>query len=294
MIRILKYKITKNDQGKAIRDFLREQRYSRKVITFLKEAPSKILLNGESVSVRTLLCENDKLEVLLSEQKASENIVPEAGKLEIIYEDEDILVVNKPPGMPVHPSVNHHFGTLANYVAGYYDKQGIPYVFRCMNRLDRDTSGLVLLAKNMLSGAILSKDLKDCGLHREYRAIVCGQLPQSGRITVPIGRKPGSVIERMVDFEHGQEAVTNYRRLDYQNGYSYVSIWLETGRTHQIRVHMKHIGHPLPGDFLYHPDMSRIKRQPLHSYRLCLIHPITRQEMEFTALLPEDMKSMIE
>jgi 23S rRNA pseudouridine1911/1915/1917 synthase len=293
MIRILKYSITKQNSKQSIRDFLLEQGYSRKVITYLKEEPCEILLNGKKVFVNEYLYDKDILKVCLIEEETSENITPQYEKIDIIYEDEDILVVNKPARMAIHPSMNHHFDTLANYIVGYYEQQGISYVFRCMNRLDRDTSGLVLLAKNMLSGAILSKSMKNGGLQREYRAIVCGKLPEQGRITAPIGRKTGSVIERIVDFEHGQEAVTNYQRLDYQNGYSYASIWLETGRTHQIRIHMRHIGHPLPGDFLYYPDMSRIKRQALHSYRMKIIHPITKEKMQFVAELPEDMSGLL-
>ena len=293
MKRAISYKIKNESNGKSIEKMLKEHGYSKKVIAALKKAPNQILLNDTPAFTNINVKVGDVLKVILVEEQSSSGIVPEEGELSIVYEDEDILVVNKPAGLPVHPSVNHRNDTLANRIAGYYHRQGVAYVFRCMNRLDRDTSGLVLLAKHMLSGAILSKCVKEGGLHREYRAVVCGKLPEKGTITAPIGRKPDSIIERMVDTYHGQRAVTHYQRIGYGGGHSYVSIQLETGRTHQIRVHMKHIGYPLPGDFLYYPDFTHIGRQALHSYRIWFPHPITGKEMEFVAEVPEDMRKMI-
>ncbi|MDO4943488.1 MAG: RluA family pseudouridine synthase [Lachnospiraceae bacterium] len=293
MRRTLQYIIQNNEENNKISDFLRSRGYSRKVITALKKSPNEILLNGQFAFVNQTLKEGDCLTVSIVETVSSPNIIPENLHLEIIYEDEDILVVNKPAGMSIHPSINHHQGTLANAVAGYYERQKISYVFRCLNRLDKDTSGVVLLAKHMLSGAILAKSIKAGEIKKEYRAIVCGKSPETGVIDAPIGRKEGSVIERQVDFINGKEAMTHYRRLKYQNGYSYVAIWLGTGRTHQIRVHMKHIGHPLPGDFLYYPDNKEIDRQALHSYCLSFQHPITGEHMEFRAELPQDMKKLL-
>lgn len=293
MERVIHYEIPSAFDGRRVSDFLKQKQYSRKILTRLKETPNEILLNGQKTYVSQCVHSGDRLTVHILEQEFSPHIVPEILPLAIVYEDEDILVIDKPAGMPVHPSINHHSGTLANAVAGYYASRKIPYVFRCVNRLDRDTSGLVLLAKHMLSGAILSKEVREGNIHREYRAIVCGQLPKEGCICAPIGRKPGSIIERQIDQEHGSPAVTHYQTLQYKNGYSHVSIWLETGRTHQIRVHMKSIGHPLPGDFLYYPDFTKIKRQALHSYRLSFVHPIHGTFMEFRSDLPEDMKSML-
>lgn len=293
MKRTLTYIISNKTKNDRISDFLRSQGYSRKVLAALKEFPNEILLNNKPVYVNQTLKEGDQLTISIVEPISSPNIVPENIPFEIIYEDEDILVVNKLAGMPIHPSINHHQGTLANVVAGYYKRQGIPYVFRCLNRLDKDTSGVVLLAKHMLSGAILAKQLKEGKIKKEYRAIVNGRLPKTGVIDVPIGRKEGSVIERQVDFINGKEAVTHYRLLKYQNGFSYIAIRLETGRTHQIRVHMKFIGHPLPGDFLYYPDGSEMNRQALHSYCLSFQHPMTGENMEFRAELPQDMKKLL-
>ena len=213
--------------------------------------------------------------------------------LDIIYEDEDIIVINKPAGMPVHPSINNYTNTLANGLAWYYQEQGKPFIFRCTNRLDRDTSGLTIIAKHMLSSNILSRMTVRHEIRREYLAIVRGSVqPAEGTISAPLSRKPGSVIERTVDFDHGERAVTHYHVVEETNGHSLVSLLLETGRTHQIRIHMKYLGFPLIGDYLYNPDMEYMQRQALHSCRLALNHPITGEKLEFRAPLPEDMQSV--
>lgn len=151
--------------------------------------------------------------------------------------------------MPIHPSMNNYDNTLANAVCHYYQTQGIPYTFRCVNRLDRDTTGLTILAKHLISSAILNSEVSVRGISREYLAIVKGFTEDEGTVNAPIGRKEGSTIERQIDVLHGETAITHYKRLAYQDGLSLISLKLETGRTHQIRVHMKSIGHPLIGDF---------------------------------------------
>ena len=214
--------------------------------------------------------------------------------LDIIYEDEDIIVVNKPAGMPVHPSLNNYRNSLANALMYYYQAQGLPFIFRCTNRLDRDTSGLTVIAKHLVSSSILSALAVKHEITREYLAIVRGvPVPPAGTINAPVGRTGSSLIERKIDFEHGEHAVTHYRVLDTKNGHSLVSLILETGRTHQIRVHMKYTGYPLIGDYLYNPDMEHINRQALHSYRLAFRHPVTGEPLEFTAPLPEDMRRVL-
>ena len=248
-------------------------------------------MNG--LYVRTPLQAGDLLKITLTEDTPSQNIVPVAMPLSIVYEDEDILLLNKPADMPVHPSVNNYDNTLANGAAWYYAQQGKPFVFRCINRLDRDTTGLLILAKNALSASILSAQMKKREIHRTYQAIVKGvPIPESGTIDAPIARKEGSAIERCVDFEKGERAVTHYRVLDSRNDYSLVQLSLETGRTHQIRVHMGYLGHPLLGDYLYYPDFSRIKRVSLHSYALSFTHPMTGSPLTFRAPLPEDMADL--
>ncbi len=204
------------------------------------------------------------------------------------------MVLDKPADMPIHPSMKNYENSLANGLAWYFASQNIPFVFRCINRLDRDTTGLTIIAKHMVSGGILSVMAARREISREYLAIVSGTgMPPEGTVDAPLGRKPGSAIERMVDFEHGERAVTHYRVLQEKNGCSLISLHLETGRTHQIRVHMKYLGYPLIGDFLYYPDKTLISRQALHSCRLEFSHPITGQPMVFTSPLPEDMQQVL-
>lgn len=292
MIRNFHYIIGKEFDGKTISDFLKSMSYPHAVFVHLKKTPNSILLNGKWEYVTTKLSFGDTLDISLIENESSEKIPAVFHPLTIIHEDEDILIVNKPAKMPIHPSLNHYENTLANAVCYYYNNQGIPYTFRCVNRLDRDTTGLTILAKHMLSSAILSNSVSKREIHREYLAIVKGKTNDFGTINAPIGRKDGSTIERIIDYDNGERAITHYHRIAYKNDLSLISLSLETGRTHQIRVHMKSIGHPLIGDFLYNPDDIHMERQALHSYCLNFIHPITKEEMSFSAPLPDDMKRL--
>lgn len=298
--RIIDYKIDKNqnESAKTVKDFLKDKGYSSQILINLKKEEGSICLNGQPSYMNHPLTCGDIITVRISENKSSEKIPAVNLPLNIVYEDEDILVVNKPCDMPIHPSMNNYENSLANAVAYYYEQQSIPFIFRCINRLDRDTSGLTVIAKHMLSAGILSdmvaKKSSEQGLSRQYLAIVRGYLPEKkGIIEAPIARKDGSVIERVVDFERGEQAITCYEVIKEENGHSLVSLMLKTGRTHQIRVHMKYLGYPLIGDYLYNPDMENISRQALHSYRLMFTHPITGKPMEFTAPLPDDMSSVI-
>lgn len=295
MNRILTYKIKPSEEGLRIEQFLRGNGYSRQNLVELKKMKESVLLNGIWVHLNDTLHTDDLLTIHIQENESSEKIPPIEHPLDIVYEDEDIIVINKPAGMPIHPSQNNYYNSLANALAYYYQQQGDEFIFRCTNRLDRDTSGLTVIAKHMLSSNILSAAIRRHDIHREYLAIVRGNVtPESGIIDAPLSRKEGSIIERTVDFEHGERAVTHYKVVDYKNGHSLVSLHLETGRTHQIRIHMKHIGFPLVGDYLYNPDMEYITRQALHSHRLKFIHPITGEPMEFVAPLPEDMQKILE
>ena len=302
MNRNITYRIEEAADGFRISRYLRSKHYSAQNLIDLKKRPDSILLNGvavfQNVSVRT----GDVLEVRIVEPQVSQHIPPVQHPIEIMYEDEDLIVLNKAAGMPIHTSMHQYENTLANALAYYYKEQGKPFVYRCVNRLDRDTSGLTIVAKHSVSAGILGSmvaaksngDQSLPGLKREYLAIVRGQIdPPQGTIDAPLSRKSGSIIERVVDFEHGERAVTHYRLLAQQNGHSLVALQLETGRTHQIRVHMQYIGYPLIGDYLYNPDMEWMTRQALHSYRLSFTHPITWEQMEFTALPPEDMQRVI-
>lgn len=294
MKRIFNYTIPTEYNEQTLLSFLKSMKFSSQIMTHLKRTENGILLNGAWGRVRDILHTSDALTIQLIEEDSSENIVPINLPLDIMYEDEDILVINKVADMPIHPSQGNYDNTLANAVAYYYQQKGESFTYRCINRLDRDTTGLLIIAKHMYSASLLSEMVANREIHREYLAIATGEVPESGTIIAPIARVNGSTIERHVDEEQGDYACTHYRRLDFNNGYSLVSLKLETGRTHQIRVHMKHIGHPLPGDFLYNPDYSVIDRQALHSHKLSFNHPITGEYMEFVAELPEDMKSIIE
>lgn len=292
MTRTLEYRITKQFHNAKIGDFLKALGFSRQCVIALKKQEKGILLNGIWSYVNTKLSIGDTLTLTLSEDTSSEKIPPVNLPLYILYEDEDILVLNKPADMPIHPSLNNYENTLANAVAYYYNSQNVSFVFRCINRLDRDTTGVTMLAKNPFSAGILSEMVRKHEIHREYIAIASGILDEKeGIVSAPIGRKEGSTIEREVNFETGEKAITHYTVLkeNKELNYSLIKLWLETGRTHQIRVHMKYLGHPLPGDFLYNPDMTHIKRQALHSYSLSFNHPITKEPMQFVAPVPSDM-----
>lgn len=294
MERILTYQITGEDAGLRIEQYLRRQGYSLQNLTDLKKMHESVLVNGEWLHLNQQLSCGDTLTIHIQERESSEKIPPVKLPLHIVYEDEDIIVINKPAGMPIHPSRNNYTNSLANALAWYYQEQGKSFIFRCTNRLDRDTSGLTVISKHMLSGNILSSQAARHEIHREYLAISRGRVtPPCGTIDAPLSRKPGSIIERTVDSEYGERAVTHYQVVKYANGHSLVSLQLETGRTHQIRIHMKHIGYPLVGDYLYNPDMELIGRQALHSHRLSFPHPITKKEMHFTAPLPEDMRQIL-
>ena len=294
MRRTFHYTIPTEYDGQVLLSFLKDKSYSSQIITHLKRTENGILLNGVWGRVRDVLHTDDDLTIQLIEDVSSENIIPTNLPLDIVYEDEDILVINKPADMPIHPSQGNYDNTLANAVAYYYQQKGESFTYRCINRLDRDTTGLLIIAKHMYSASLLSEMVANREIHREYLAIATGEVPEIGTIVAPIGRVDGSTIERHVDAAHGDYACTYYKRLTYNNGYSLVSLKLETGRTHQIRVHMKHIGHPLPGDFLYNPDYSVIGRQALHSHKLSFKHPISGEMLYFVADLPEDMKRIIE
>lgn len=289
MDRILTYTITPQEDGMQVLEFLRSKGFSRHILTSMKPDKEALLVNGMRAGGRSILKEGDHFRVRVMETGSMEGIVSAPLPLDILYEDEDILVLNKPADMPVHPSIGNYTNTLANAAAFYFQQKNELCPFRCINRLDRDTSGSLILAKNALSAAILSAQMRNREIRRTYLAVVCGVTPPSGTVSAPIGRVSDSVIQRQVDPEHGESAVTHYERLAVRNDHSLLEIHLETGRTHQIRVHMGYIGHPLPADYLYHPVYDHFKRQPLHSFQLNFRHPLTGKNLCFTAPVPKDM-----
>ena len=295
MNRNIDYIIDEDSAGLRVEQFLRRKRYSGQNLSEIKRMPKSILVNGVHYYMRQELSKGDHLQVCICETKNSEKIPPTNLPLDIIYEDEDILVLNKPAGIPIHPSLNNYTNSMANALAYYFQSQGKPFIFRCCNRLDRDTSGLTIVSKHLVSGSILSDMTKYREVHREYLAITRGSVtPSEGTIQAPLGRKEGTIIERTVDWEHGEDAVTHYKVVKEANGHSLVSLRLETGRTHQIRIHMKYLGYPLIGDYLYNPDMEYMTRQALHSHHMEFTHPITGEHMSFTAPLPEDMARIMQ
>lgn len=295
MNRNIDYIIDEDSAGLRVEQFLRRKRYSGQNLSEIKRMPKSILVNGVHYYMRQELSKGDHLQVRICETQNSEKIPPTKLPLDIIYEDEDLLVLNKPAGMPIHPSLNNYTNSMANALAYYFQSQGKPFIFRCCNRLDRDTSGLTIVSKHLVSGSILSDMTKYREVHREYLAIARGSVtPSEGTIQAPLGRKEGTIIERTVDWEHGEDAVTHYKVVKEANGHSLVSLRLETGRTHQIRIHMKYLGYPLIGDYLYNPDMEYMTRQSLHSHHMEFTHPITGEHMSFTAPLPEDMARVMQ
>ena len=297
MERVLSYTISPLEANFTIADFLKKKGFSSQNIIELKKMERSVLINNEWMHMNYRLQENQELIIHIQENTTNEHIVPVPLPFPIIYEDEDIVVINKPADMPIHPSQNNYQNTLANAAAYYYEiENNTPFTFRCINRLDRDTTGLTILAKNMYSANILASFMQERKIKRLYIAILDGSLEKKwGTINRPIGRKDNSTIEREVNFELGEKAITHYYKLREFSNYQLAAFQLETGRTHQIRVHMASVNAPLVGDTLYNTKASAtlINRQALHAYRISFPHPITGKLMKFTAPIPEDITTFI-
>ena len=253
-----------------------------------------IYLKGSFVDTREIAHLDDILTIDLSYPEDNTNIVPTKMDLDIIYEDEHILAVNKPAGIAVHPSILHFNDSLANGVKYYFDKIGLRKKIRAVNRIDLNTSGLVLFVKNEYIQECLIKQMNSSTFEKIYLALVSGHLKEpKGIINAPIDRKKDSIIEREVS-EKGQVAITHYNVLQEFEKYSLVQCSLKTGRTHQIRVHMAYIGNPLLGDYLYNPtNQIFINRQALHSYKMNFIHPISKKPIYLEAPISKDIKKLI-
>ncbi|MFC4403261.1 RluA family pseudouridine synthase [Gracilibacillus xinjiangensis] len=291
----MKWIISKHHENLLLREYLIEVRgFSKRTLATVKHKGGKILVNDVPKTVRYVLAESDMVEVIFPPEKRSEFMVPEKIPLSIIFEDDDVLVINKPPNMATIPSLHHPHNTLANAVLFHYDQQRLPYTVHVVTRLDRDTSGLLLIAKHRHSHAIMFREQQSGNVNRKYQAVVAGKPePAEGKISKPIARAPNSILKRMVD-PKGQEAITNYRVLEKWGSYSLVKIQLETGRTHQIRVHMTDIGHPLAGDSLYGGNLEYINRQALHCTDLAFYHPMTKERMSFSLPLAADIAKIKE
>lgn len=290
MIRKLSFEADASFDKKTVLALLKHNGFSSRLIKELKKNPHGIIIRNKKVTVLKQLKAGDIVTVYIKDNSEAE---PVDLPIDVVYEDKDVAVVNKPAFMATHPSQNNHGTSLVNALAFHFQKNGQDCTVRPVNRLDKNTSGLILIAKNMYASAALSDDLKDKKIKREYLAFCEGEMPETeGRIDAPIARTEGSVIKRCVDFEKGDSAVTNYKVIK-SGEFSLVRLLLETGRTHQIRVHMSHIGHAVAGDFLYGTEFSGgISRHALHSHTLEFTHPVTKEKMYFTAPLPEDMRAL--
>lgn len=265
------------------------------VVRRIKWLEDGILVDGVRVNTRFCPQEGQVLSVRLSDPERRSGILPAPGPLDIVYEDGDVVVLNKAPGVPVHPGPGHYSDTVGNYLLNYYDQEGAEGDFHPVHRLDRGTSGLLVVARHPHAQEVLKEQLHTDGFRREYLSVCQGvPEPPAGTVDAPLGPKPGSLVEQMV-CPDGKPARTHYEVVKAGERCALVRLVLDTGRTHQIRVHLAHLGHPLVGDFLYGTEEpERIPRPALHSHRLTFRHPITGQEMSFTAPVPPDMKRLME
>lgn len=279
------------DHGMKIKQYLLENLNlsMRQIKAASKE--KRIQINGKMVRMDACVESGDLLQLHMREQE-SQDIEPEEMELSILYEDESILAVNKPPFMLVHPTPNHPTGTLANGAMAYLNHNGGGQIIRLINRLDRDTSGVVLFAKNSMAHMTLARSMENNLMNKIYLAIIHGRFgSNSGTFSEPIGKSEADSIRRYVS-DSGQPCVTHYRTIEQLGEDSFVEVSLETGRTHQIRVHFSYQGHPIYGDRLYgaSKDFTICTRQALHAWKLLFPHPISGDLMTVTAPMPQDME----
>ena len=289
----LSYTIKNNENFDNVKEVLKTRfEISDRLLLKLKNN-NKIFLNNSSCGIKADVHSNDTIEVHLDFKEDNSNIVATKMQLNIIYEDDYLLILNKPAGIPIHPSMQHYEDSLSNGVKYYFDSINLNKKIRPVNRLDKDTSGIVTFAKNEYIQECLIRQMKKHCFIKEYIAICNGTLANSkGTIDKPISRKPNSIIERCVD-PGGDYAIKHYTVLKSNSEVSVLHILLETGRTHQIRVHLSYIGNPIIGDTLYGSSSDLIARQALHSYKLSFIHPISKNKMILTAPLYDDMEKVI-
>ena len=293
----LQYLCAPGDEGLEVLTLLRrEMHLSTNLLRQLKVTEQGILLDGVRVTVRQRVRPGQVLSVMREPDSGRERRVePREGTLDIVYEDADLMILNKPAGLAVHPSPGHYDGdTLGNRVVWHLARGGEAPTFRAINRLDRGTSGLMTCAKNKLAAQRLEEQLAQKGIRRTYHAVCEGtSLPEHGVIDLPIGRAEGRGIQRQVRAD-GQRAVTHYRVLAEQNGRTLLAIQLDTGRTHQIRVHFSHLGHPLCGDFMYGRELPGMAGFALHSCAITLTQPTTGRALAFSAPDPAVFARLLE
>ncbi len=281
-MRTIEFIIDEKNEGVKIRSFLRSFGVSTALLTKLKNSENGITVNGSFARTIDPLHTGDVLKINI--ENSGKMPEPVKTDVDVVYEDEDLIVFNKPPHMPVHESRHHIGDTLSNFASYYLGENG---AFRAVYRLDNDTSGLVLVAKNMFVAGKLAGAIK-----KDYYAVACGIIENDGVIDKPIARCSNSIIKREVR-EDGAFAVTHYEVVSVMGNTTLVKLNLETGRTHQIRVHMEYIGHPLLGDTLYGTPSEAIARQALHCKDIYFTHPVTEKEMHITCDYPTDIKNII-
>ncbi|MGD9677446.1 MAG: RluA family pseudouridine synthase [Vulcanibacillus sp.] len=296
MNHLLKIDIPVEWEGLMIKEILLEHyNFSRKSLTNLKNNKG-IYLNDIPTFVTMRVNKGDTLNVYVIKE-TSIDIIPQPIPLDIFYEDKDIIVINKPANIVVHPTRNHYLNTIANGLIYYWQEKGVQYRFRPVHRLDRDTSGLFVIAKNQYSHHKLALQLNDKNLKRIYHGIVHGRVKDDhGVIEAPILKDPNHGMKRIVEVDNleAKLAKTYYKTIKSNDCYSLIELELATGRTHQIRVHMAWIGHPLIGDDLYGGNTKIFKRQALHAMKLEFFHPITGKPLSFEATYPDDMKNFLD
>jgi 23S rRNA pseudouridine1911/1915/1917 synthase len=288
------YIVLPSEDKKSVKYILKNRMdLSEKLIKKLK-CSNKVFCNSVSMHINALVSMGDKIEVLIDFDEVPENISPEKIDIDIIYEDDCLIALNKQAGLVVHPTFNHPSGTIANALSYYFYSKNIYKKIRPVSRLDKDTSGIIVFAKNEYIQASLINQMKSKTYLKEYLGIVNGIVAeQSGTIDLPIARKPDSIIMRHVS-PIGNTAITKYKVIRYLNNSTFLKFTLETGRTHQIRVHCQAINHPLIGETLYSDlPTDLIGRQALHSHKVKFIHPFTKLPLELKAPVPEDIAILL-
>lgn len=289
----MKWVICEEDAGLTIKAFLKEHGISKTALTDIKFSGGSIIVNNKEENVRYILKSGDVLKVSFPQEKRSEGMIGENIPLNIVYEDEYVLVVNKPAGMSSIPSREHPTGSLANAIIGYFETIKLAATVHIVTRLDKDTSGLVLIAKHRHVHHLFSKLQQQSSVQRKYIAFAEGTLlDDQGVIEKPIARMPDSIIQREVNAA-GKYACTHFLVLKRSGLFTVVQLKLETGRTHQIRVHLSSIGHPLIGDDLYGGSLELLQRQALHCSQLSFYHPFLKKLIELKQSLPEDMGQLL-